>query len=62
VLQLSAFKIEGASHEFTTVEGVKEDVVDIMLNLKQVRFKVYSDEPTNGSYRKENGKGPSHSS
>jgi len=40
-----AFKIEGVSHEFTTVEGVKEDVVDIMLNLKQVRFKVYSDEP-----------------
>lgn len=40
-----AFKIEGASHEFTTVEGVKEDVVDIMLNLKLVRFKVYSNEP-----------------
>ena len=37
------FKIEGASHEFTTIEGVKEDVVDIMLNLKQVRLKVYSD-------------------
>lgn len=40
-----AFKIEGITHEFTTVEGVKEDVVDIMLNLKQVRFKVHSDEP-----------------
>lgn len=40
-----AFKIEGVTHEFTTVEGVKEDVVDIMLNLKQVRFKVFSDEP-----------------
>ncbi len=40
-----AFKIEGITHEFTSVEGVKEDVVDIMLNLKQVRFKVYSDEP-----------------
>ena len=42
---VSAFKIEGVTHEFTTVEGVKEDVVDIMLNLKQVRFKLYSDEP-----------------
>jgi len=42
---VSAFKIEGVTHEFTTVDGVKEDVVDIMLNLKQVRFKVYSDEP-----------------
>ena len=40
-----AFKIEGVTHEFTTVDGVKEDVVDIMLNLKQVRFKVFSDEP-----------------
>ncbi len=40
-----AFKIEGATHEFTTVEGVKEDIVDIMLNLKTVRFKIFSDEP-----------------
>lgn len=40
-----AFRIEGATHEFTTVEGVKEDVVDIMLNLKNVRLKVHTDEP-----------------
>ena len=40
-----AFRIEGASHEFTTVEGIKEDVVDIMINLKSVRVKVSSDEP-----------------
>lgn len=40
-----AFKIEGATHEFTTIPGVKEDVVDIMLNLKQVRFKSESEEP-----------------
>ncbi len=40
-----AFKIEGITHEFTTVPGVKEDVVDIMLNLKQVRFKSAADEP-----------------
>jgi DNA-directed RNA polymerase subunit alpha len=40
-----AFRIEGASHEFTTVKGVKEDVVDIMLNLKQVRLNVHTDEP-----------------
>ena len=39
-----AFRIEGATHEFTTVAGVKEDVVDIMLNLKNVRLKVHSDE------------------
>ena len=35
---ITAFKIEGAQHEFTTVKGVKEDVVDIMLNLKGIRF------------------------
>jgi DNA-directed RNA polymerase subunit alpha len=40
-----AFRIEGASHEFTTVAGIKEDVVDIMLNLKNVRVKTTSDEP-----------------
>lgn len=42
---LVAFRIEGATHEFTTVAGVKEDVVDIMLNLKNVRLRVHSDEP-----------------
>lgn len=40
-----AFRIEGATHEFTTVAGVKEDVVDIMLNLKNVRLTVHTDEP-----------------
>lgn len=40
-----AFRIEGASHEFTTLDGVKEDVVDIMLNIKNIRVKVHSDEP-----------------
>ena len=40
-----AFRIEGATHEFTTIAGVKEDVVDIMLNLKGVRLRVHTDEP-----------------
>lgn len=40
-----AFRVEGASHEFTTIKGVKEDVVDIMLNLKNVRLKVHTDQP-----------------
>lgn len=38
---VTAFKIEGATHEFTDVPGVKEDVVDIMMNLKGIRFRVY---------------------
>jgi DNA-directed RNA polymerase subunit alpha len=42
---VTGFRINGISHEFTTVKGVKEDVVAIMLNLKGVHFKVYSDEP-----------------
>ena len=41
---ITAFKIEGVTHEFTTVKGVKEDVVDIMLNLKNVRVQSFSDE------------------
>ena len=40
-----AFRVEGATHEFTTLPGVKEDVVDIMLNLENVRLKVHTDEP-----------------
>ncbi len=42
---ITSFKIEGVSHEFATVKGVKEDVVDIMMNLKLIRFKSFSDEP-----------------
>jgi DNA-directed RNA polymerase subunit alpha len=41
---ITAFKIEGVNHEFTDLPGVKEDVVDIMLNLKGVRFRVYGEE------------------
>ena len=41
---VTSFKIEGATHEFTTVTGVKEDVVDIMMNLKGIRFRVYGDD------------------
>jgi DNA-directed RNA polymerase subunit alpha len=41
---ITAFKVEGATHEFTTLKGVKEDVVAIMLNLKGVRFRVFSDD------------------
>jgi DNA-directed RNA polymerase subunit alpha len=52
-----AFRIEGVSHEFTTIPGVKEDVVDIMLNVKNIRLKVYSDEPIEVRLEKK-GAGP----
>ena len=42
---ITSFSIEGASHEYTAVDGIREDVVDIMLNLKNIRFKSHSEEP-----------------
>jgi DNA-directed RNA polymerase subunit alpha len=42
---VTAMKIKGAQHEFSALNGVKEDVLDIMLNLKQLRLKVHSEEP-----------------
>lgn len=44
---VTSFKIEGVTHEFTDVPGVKEDVVDIMMNLKGVRFRVYGGDVQN---------------
>jgi len=41
---VTSFKIDGITHEFTTIKGVKEDVVAIMLNLKRLRFRVYGDD------------------
>lgn len=38
-------RIEGVSHEFSTLEGVKEDVVDLILNVKELKFKLERDEP-----------------
>jgi DNA-directed RNA polymerase subunit alpha len=42
---VTQMKIKGVSHEFTTIPGVLEDVVTIMLNLKQLRFKMIGEEP-----------------
>jgi DNA-directed RNA polymerase subunit alpha len=41
----SAVKFEGVLHEFTTIPDVLEDVTDIILNLKEVRFRQYTSEP-----------------
>lgn len=41
---ISKVRIDGADHEYTTLEGMKEDVVELILNLKQVRFEVESSE------------------
>ena len=42
---ITAVKITGAQHEFATLPGVVEDVTDIVLNLKQVKFKAAEHEP-----------------
>jgi len=41
---VTGVKIEGVSHEFSTIKDIKEDVVDIILNLKQLSVKSHSDE------------------
>lgn len=41
----NAVKIKGVDHEFSTIPHVKQDVVEIILNLKGLRFMVHSDEP-----------------
>ncbi len=38
-------KIKGVSHEFSTIPHVLENVIDIMLNVKQLRFRMHTDEP-----------------
>ncbi len=42
---ITSIKIDGAMHEFTTVDGVVEDVTEIVLNLKKILFKAHSREP-----------------
>ena len=42
---ITHLKIEGVQHEFSTINGIKEDVADIIMNLKKVRFKLMDNEP-----------------
>ena len=42
---ITSVKIDGAEHEFSTVAGVKEDVIAIILNLKKVRLQILTEEP-----------------
>lgn len=38
-------KIDGVKHEFDTIDGVKEDVINILLNIKRIRLQLHSEEP-----------------
>lgn len=42
---VTSVKIEGVSHEFATMEGVRESVMEVLLNLKRVHFSLHGDEP-----------------
>lgn len=42
---ITQVKIKGASHEFTTISGLKEDVLGVLLNLKQVRLQMFDEGP-----------------
>lgn len=42
---ITQVKIKGVTHELSTISGISEDVLTILLNLKQMRFKMFSDEP-----------------
>ena len=37
---ITSIKIDGVSHEFSTIDGIKEDVIVMILNLKKIRFKM----------------------
>jgi len=53
---IRSVRIEGVQHEFATIEGVVEDVVDFILNLKQVVLRIDAEEPQN-LYLSASGKG-----
>ncbi len=42
---ITSVKIDGVSHEFSTISGIKEDVITLLLNLKKIRIQLDTDEP-----------------
>jgi DNA-directed RNA polymerase subunit alpha len=54
---ITTVRIEGVQHEFSTVDGVVEDVVDLLLNLKQVVLRIETSEPQHTLYLSAKGKG-----
>ena len=48
---ITQVKIRSVQHEFSTISGVLEDVITIVMNLKKLRFKMHSDEPQKASLK-----------
>lgn len=42
---ITSVKIKGVDHEFSTIEGVRDDVISILLHLRMIRFRLHTDEP-----------------
>src|SRR5215212_4069158 len=42
---ITSVKISGVQHQFSTIPGIIEDVIQLILNLKKVRIKIFSDKP-----------------
>ena len=55
---VTSVKIEGISHEFTTIPGVREDVTDIILNLKNLIAILHGDSPEIEVHVSKKGSGP----
>src|ERR1035437_6965927 len=55
---VTSVKIEGVAHEFTTIPGVREDVTDIVLNLKNLICRLYGDSPEIEVRLSKKGPGP----
>lgn len=53
---ITSVKISGVSHQFSTIPGMVEDVIQLLLNLKKVRIKIYGDKPIRLTLQK-SGKG-----
>jgi len=49
---ITTVKIESVSHEYSVIEGIKEDAITVLLNLKRVRIKMSSDEPVTLTLKK----------
>ena len=54
---ITSVRIEGVEHEFSTVPGMKEDVTEFLLNLKEVRLRAYADRPAR-LFLEVSGEGP----
>ena len=52
----TSIKIKGVSHEFSTIPGVLEDMIQIILNIKKIRFRSHKEEPVKLTLKEKNAK------